>query len=121
MQGRIASGYRIAVDLDWAKFFDGIPPDVLMARVARKLGGKRLPARLAGTGPKLHAQSAINGRGSPMPNALRADSDSIMVILGCCGAAQRHDQLFRLEAPIGEGRIELGGVAPFLRMIFVMT
>ena len=38
----IKDGYRIAVDLDLAKFFDNVDHDTLMARVARKVGDKRL-------------------------------------------------------------------------------
>jgi len=44
VQGHIQAGFRIAVDLDLAKFFDHVQHDVLMARVARKLGDKRLLA-----------------------------------------------------------------------------
>lgn len=44
VQGYIKAGYRIAVDLDLAKFFDNVQHDVLMARVARKIGDKRLLA-----------------------------------------------------------------------------
>ncbi|QQS55680.1 MAG: group II intron reverse transcriptase/maturase [Candidatus Competibacteraceae bacterium] len=40
----IGAGYRIAVDLDLAKFFDMVQHDVLMARVARKIRDKRLLA-----------------------------------------------------------------------------
>lgn len=35
---------RIAVDLDLAKFFDNVRHDILMARVARRVGDKRLLA-----------------------------------------------------------------------------
>ena len=42
VQADIKAGYRIAVDLDLAKFFDNVPHDILMARVARKVGDKRL-------------------------------------------------------------------------------
>ena len=35
---------RIAVDLDLAKFFDNVQHDILMARVARRVGDKRLLA-----------------------------------------------------------------------------
>lgn len=44
VQGHIEAGYRIAVDLDLAKFFDHVQHDVLMARVARKIGDQRLLA-----------------------------------------------------------------------------
>ena len=44
VQADIKAGYRIAVDLDLAKFFDNVQHDILMARVARKVGDKRLLA-----------------------------------------------------------------------------
>lgn len=44
VQADIKVGYRIAVDLDLAKFFDNVPHDILMARVASKVGDKRLLA-----------------------------------------------------------------------------
>ena len=42
VQRHIGEGYRIAVDLDLAKFFDNVQHDVLMARVGRKVRDKRL-------------------------------------------------------------------------------
>ena len=44
MQSHIKAGYRIAVDLDLAKFFDNVQHDILMARVATRVGDKRLLA-----------------------------------------------------------------------------
>jgi RNA-directed DNA polymerase len=44
VQADIRAGYRIAVDLDLAKFFDNVRHDILMARVARRIGDKRLLA-----------------------------------------------------------------------------
>jgi len=44
VQAHIKAGYRIAVDLDLAKFFDNVQHDILMARVARRVGDKRLLA-----------------------------------------------------------------------------
>lgn len=43
-QAHIKAGRRIAVDLDLAKFFDTVQHDILMARVARRIGDKRLLA-----------------------------------------------------------------------------
>ena len=42
VQGYVKAGYRIAVDLDLARFFDNVQHDILMARVATKVGDKRL-------------------------------------------------------------------------------
>jgi RNA-directed DNA polymerase len=53
----IKAGYRIAVDLDLAKFFDNVDHDILMARVARRIGDKRL---LALIGRYLRAGALIN-------------------------------------------------------------
>jgi RNA-directed DNA polymerase len=44
IQSYIKAGYRIAVDLDLAKFFDNVQHDILMSRVARRLGDKRVLA-----------------------------------------------------------------------------
>ena len=40
----IKDGYRIAVDLNLAKFFDNVDHDILMARVAQRISDKRLLA-----------------------------------------------------------------------------
>jgi RNA-directed DNA polymerase len=55
-------GYRIAVDLDLAKFFDNVDHDTLMVRVANKVGDKRL---LALIGRYLRAGVLINDRIQP--------------------------------------------------------
>ena len=44
VQAYIKARYRIAVDLDLAKFFDNVQHDILMAKVARRIGDKRLLA-----------------------------------------------------------------------------
>ena len=53
----IKAGYRIAVDLDLAKFFDNVDHDILMARVARRIADRRL---LALIGRYLRAGVLIN-------------------------------------------------------------
>jgi RNA-directed DNA polymerase len=42
----IQEGYRWAVDIDWAKCFDRVHPEMLMARVARKVQDKRVLQRI---------------------------------------------------------------------------
>ena len=42
VQTHIRSGYRHCVDMDLSKFFDRVQHDVLLVRVARKVGDKRL-------------------------------------------------------------------------------
>jgi len=44
VQARVKDGYRIAVDLDLAKFFDTVNHDVLMGLLGRTIGDKRLLA-----------------------------------------------------------------------------
>jgi RNA-directed DNA polymerase len=61
----IKAGYRIAVDLDLAKFFDNVDHDILMARVARRISDKRL---LALIGRFLRAGVLIDD--SPQPSDL---------------------------------------------------
>lgn len=58
----IKAGFRIAVDLDLAKFFDNVDHDILMARVARRISDKRL---LALTGRYLRAGVLINDEIQP--------------------------------------------------------
>lgn len=58
----IKAGYRIAVDLDLEKFFDNVRHDILMARVARRIGDKRV---LALIGRYLRAGVMIGERFEP--------------------------------------------------------
>ena len=44
VQAFVKAGFRIAVDLDLAKFFDNVDHDILMARVAAKVRDKKLLA-----------------------------------------------------------------------------
>jgi len=62
VQATIKTGYRIAVDLDLKKFFDNVQHDILMARVARRIGDKRL---LALIGRYLRAGMMIGERWEP--------------------------------------------------------
>ena len=62
VQAYLKAGYRIAVDLDLAKFFDNVRHDILMARVARGVGDKRL---LALIGRYLRAGVRIGERFEP--------------------------------------------------------
>jgi len=60
----IQQGYRFAVDMDLSKFFDRVQHDVLMSRVARKVGDKRL-LRLIGC--YLRAGIMVDGFVQPSP------------------------------------------------------
>ena len=41
-QAYVAEGYKVVVDLDLEKFFDTVNHDILMSRLARRIGDKRL-------------------------------------------------------------------------------
>jgi RNA-directed DNA polymerase len=62
VQAHIKAGYRVAVDLDLAKFFDNVRHDILMARVARRVGDKEL---LALIGRYLRAGVLVGGTLQP--------------------------------------------------------
>ena len=62
VEAYIKAGYRIAVDLDLKKFFDNVQHDILMARVARRVGDKRL---LALIGRYLRAGVRVGERFEP--------------------------------------------------------
>jgi len=62
VQRHIRAGYKIAVDLDLAKFFDNVQHDVLMARVARRIGDRCL---LVLIGRYLRAGVMAEGRVHP--------------------------------------------------------
>ena len=59
VQRFIGEGYRIAIDLDLAKFFDNVQHDVLMARVGRKVRDKRV---LSLIGEYLRAGVLVGGQ-----------------------------------------------------------
>lgn len=69
----LKAGYRIAVDLDLAKFFDNVDHDILMARVARRIGDKRLLAligRYLRAGVLIHDDIQPSELGTPQGGPL---------------------------------------------------
>ncbi len=73
LQQFLREGRRIGVDLDLEKFFDRVDPDVLMARVARKVRSKRLLALIGGylragvlVGNAIQATEVGTPQGSPL-------------------------------------------------------
>jgi RNA-directed DNA polymerase len=69
----IKAGYRIAVDLDLAKFFDNVDHDILMARVAQRIGDKRLLAligRYLRAGVLIHDEIQPSELGTPQGGPL---------------------------------------------------
>lgn len=69
----LKAGYRIAVDLDLAKFFDNVDHDILMARVARRIGDRRLLAligRYLRAGVLIHDSIQPSELGTPQGGPL---------------------------------------------------
>ena len=64
VQADAKAGYRMAVDLDLEKFFDRVPHDILMARVARRVADKRV---LSLIGRYLRAGVMVDGAVQPTP------------------------------------------------------
>lgn len=50
MRGYLRQGYRFAVDIDLAKFFDTVNHDLLMTLVGRKVHDKRVLALIGPVG-----------------------------------------------------------------------
>ena len=67
LRGYIREGYRIAIDMDLAKFFDTVAHDVLMTRVARKVHDKQV---LKLIGKYLRAGVVVNGRFQKTPKGV---------------------------------------------------
>ena len=64
VQADAKAGYRIAVELDLEKFFDRVPHDSLMVRVARKVADRRV---LSLIGRYLRAGVLVDGTVQPTP------------------------------------------------------
>ena len=72
-QAHVAGGRRIVVDLDLEKFFDRVNHDVLMARVTRKVGDKRvlrLIRRYLQAGSMLGGIETVRQEGTPQGGPL---------------------------------------------------
>ncbi len=124
VQRFIGEGYRIAVDLDLAKFFDNVQHDVLMARVARKVNDKRLLALIgrylrAGVlvGESIQATVLGTPQGGPLSpllaNILLDDLDRELERRGHRFARYADDLLILVKSPRAGERV-MASVTRFL-------
>jgi RNA-directed DNA polymerase len=124
VQRFIGEGYRIAVDLDLAKFFDTVRHDVLMARVARKVRDKRLLALIgrylrAGVlvGESIQATVIGTPQGGPLSpllaNILLDDLDKELERRGQRFVRYAADLLILVKTPRSGDRV-MAGVTRFL-------
>ncbi len=124
VQSYIGEGYRIAVDLDLAKFFDNVQHDVRMARVARKVRDKRLLALVgkylrAGVlvGRSLQATELGTPQGGPLSpllaNILLDDLDKELERRGHRFVRYADDLLILVKSP-GAGARVMASVTRFL-------
>jgi RNA-directed DNA polymerase len=80
VQRFITEGYRVAVDLDLARFFDEVQHDVLMVRVARKVSDKvllRLIGRYLRAGVMVEGTLQPTEKGTPQGGPLTPPTQRI--------------------------------------------
>jgi RNA-directed DNA polymerase len=117
VQRSISAGYRVAVDLDLAKFFDNVQPDVLMPRVARKVPDRDL-LRLIGrylragvmVGETLQPTEKGTPQGSPLSpllaNVLLDDLDKELERRGLRFARYADDLLILVKSTRAAERVK---------------
>lgn len=121
----VAEGYDVVVDLDLEKFFDRVNHDVLMARLARRIGDRRLlriVRRFLEAGMMQHGVCVERHEGTPqggplsplLANLLLDDLDRMLEARGhrFCRYADDCNIYVRSEAA---GRRVMASVAEFLR------
>ena len=130
-QQQIRKGRRIAVDLDLEKFFDKVNPDVLMARVARKVRDKRLLALIgrylrAGVlvGEVIQATGIGTPQGSPLSpllaNILLDDLDKELERRGHSFVRYADDLLILVKSQRAGLRVK-AGITRFLTCWLKLT
>lgn len=121
----VAEGYDVVVDLDLEKFFDRVNHDILMARLARRIGDRRLLRiirRFLEAGMMQHGVCVERHEGTPqggplsplLANLLLDDLDKMLEARGhrFCRYADDCNIYVRSEAA---GRRVMASVAEFLR------
>lgn len=125
IQGYIKRGYKVAVDMDLAKFFDRVNHDALMARVARKVQDKAV-LRLVGkylragvlVGESLQPMETGGPQGSPLSpllsNGMLDDLDQELARRGHRFARYRDDFLVVVKSQRAGDRLK-ASLTRFLR------
>ena len=122
------AGYRIAVDLDLAKFFDNVQHDILMARVARRVGDQRLLSLIgrylrAGVliGDIIQPSELGTPQGGPlsplMANILLDDLDRELEHRGLHFARYADDLLILVRSPRAGQRVKASVTAYLTRRL----
>jgi RNA-directed DNA polymerase len=131
VRGTIRQGFRWAVDMDLAKFFDTVDHDALMHRVARKVKDKRV---LALIGKYLRAGTMVAGRlqesrmgvpqGGPLSpilaNILLDDLDKELERRGLRFARYADDFVILVRSPRAGQRV-MGSIRRFLERKLKLT
>jgi len=131
VRSTIRQGYRWAVDMDLAKFFDTVDHDVLMQRVSRKVKDKRI---LALIGKYLRAGAMVAGRlqesrmgvpqGGPLSpilaNILLDDLDKELERRGLRFARYADDFVILVRSPRAGKRV-MGSIRRFLERELKLT
>ena len=128
VQGFVKAGYRIAVDLDLAKFFDNVDHDILMARVASKVGDKRV-LRLIGrylragvlVGDNIQPSELGTPQGGPLSpllaNILLDDLDGELERRGLHFARYADDLTILVKSPRAGQRVKASVTAYLTRRL----
>lgn len=131
VRGYIRQGFRQAVDMDLAKFFDTVDHDVLMQRVSRKVKDKRV---LALIGKYLRAGALVDGRlqesrkgvpqGGPLSpllaNILLDDLDKELERRGLRSARYADDFVILVRSPRAGERV-MRSIRRFLEKTLKLT
>jgi len=124
VQAYVTAGFRIAVDLDLAKFFDNVDHDILMARVARKVRDKKLLALIgaylragAMVGEEFQPSELGTPQGGPLSpllaNILLDDLDRELEHRGLRFARYADDLVILVKSPRAGQRVK-ASVTAFL-------
>jgi RNA-directed DNA polymerase len=117
VQAYLKAGFRIAVDLDLAKFFDNVEHDILIARVARKVRDKKVLELIgaylragAMVGEELQPSELGTAQGGPLSpllaNIMLDDLDRELEARGLRFARYADDLMILVKSPRAGQRVK---------------